>query len=218
MAACPSCGEENPERARFCLACGQPLGAGVEAEPEHFHATVTLLFSDVVGSTALGSRVDPEVLSHVMSAYYETMKPIVEDHAGRVVKFIGDALVAVWGLPRGPDGDALQACRAAVAMRDRLEALNDELERTRGLRIGTRTGITTGAVAGKGDDLVAGETSLVASSVQSAAEPGEVLIAEPTYQLVRESIDAQELPAVELKRDAAPVKAYRLLALRADAA
>ena len=213
MATCPNCGEENPERARFCLACGEPLGAVVEAEPEHFSATVTLLFSDVVGSTALGSRVDPEVLSHVMSAYYETMKPIVEDHRGRVVKFIGDALVAVWGLTEVRDDDALQACRAAVAMRDRLEALNDELERTRGLRIGTRTGITTGPVAGRGDDLVAGDTSYVASSVQGAAEPGEVLLAEPTYRLVENSIEAEQLPPVELKRDTDPIPAYRLLAL-----
>ena len=79
-------------------------------------------------------------------------------------------------------------------MRDRLEALNDELERTRGLRIGTRTGITTGPVAGRGDDLVAGDTSYVASSVQGAAEPGEVLLAEPTYRLVEKSIEAEQLP------------------------
>ena len=207
MPICASCGEENPERARFCLACGQPLAV---AAPERFTKTVTLLFSDIVGSTALGAKLDPEVLAHVTGAYYETMKPVVERHGGRVIKFIGDALVAVWGLD--DEGDRpLQACRAAVAMRDRLEPLNDELERSRGVGIGTRTGITTGPVAGEGDVLVAGDTSNVASSIQGAAEPGEVLLAEPTYELVRDEITIDATAEVEIKGKAVPARAYRLV-------
>ena len=178
---------------------------------------MTLLFSDVVGSTALGSRVDPEVLSNVMSAYYATMKPIVEEHGGRVIKFIGDALVAVWGLPEGRPDDPVRACGAAVAMRDRMTSLNDELERTRGLRIGTRTGITTGPVAGEGDTLVAGDTSNVASSVQGEAEPGEVLLAEPTYELVRDAVSVDAVSQVEIKGKAERAQAYRLVDVRAGA-
>jgi class 3 adenylate cyclase len=212
---CANCGEENPDRARFCLACGAELGA---PPPEQFTATVTLLFSDIVGSTALGTKLDPEVLAHVTGAYYETMKPIVEQHDGLVIKFIGDALVAVWGLQAADDDDALRACAAAVTMRDRLGPLNDELERTRGVRIGTRTGITTGPVAGEGDNIVAGDTSNVASSVQSAAEPGEVLLAEPAYELVRDAVEVDAASEVEVKGKPGPILAHRLVAmLRAPA-
>jgi class 3 adenylate cyclase len=210
VVVCPSCGEENPDRAHFCLACGQPLAGG---PPERFTKTVTLLFSDIVGSTALGTQLDPEVLAHVTGAYYETMKPIVEQHGGHVIKFIGDALVAVWGLHEARGDDPYRACAAAVAMRDRLDVLNDELEQTRGVRIGTRTGITTGPVAGAGDTLVAGDTSNVASSVQSAAEPGEVLLAESTYELVRDAATVDDAAEVEVKGKTEPASAYRLVNL-----
>jgi class 3 adenylate cyclase len=202
-----SCGEENPDRARFCLACGAELAPTLR---ERFTATVTLLFSDIVGSTALGTRLDPEVLAHVTGAYYETMRPIVEQHDGRVIKFIGDALVAVWGLQPGRDDDALRACAAAAEMRDRLEPMNDELERTRGVRIGARAGITTGPVAGEGDNLVAGDTSNVASSVQGAAEPGEVLLAEMTYDLVRDAVEVDASSEVEIKGKPGLLRVYRL--------
>jgi class 3 adenylate cyclase len=213
VAVCPSCGEENPDRARFCLACGAELGG---TSSERFTRVVTLLFSDIVGSTALGTQLDPEVLAHVTGAYYETMRPLVEQHDGRVIKFIGDALVAVWGLQADRDDDALRACAAAAAMRDRLGPLNDELERSRGVRIGTRTGITTGPVAGEGDNLVAGDTSNVASSVQSAAEPGEVLIAEPTYELVRGAVEVDATSEVEIKGKPNLLRVHRLAAVLRD--
>ena len=205
---CQNCGEENPERARFCLACGQPLGA---APAERFTKTVTLIFSDIVGSTALGTQLDPEVLAHVTGAYYETMKPIVEERGGTVIKFIGDALVAVWGLSEARQDDALRACDAAVAMRERMDELNDELERARGVRIGARAGITTGPVAGQGDTLVAGDTQNVASSVQGAAEPGEYLLAEPTYQLVRDAVTVDLVGDVEIKGKTERMRAWKLL-------
>ena len=96
MAICASCGSENPERAKFCLECGEQLTP--TQAPERFRKTVTILFSDVVGSTALGERLDPETLSHVMSDYFEAVKPVAERHGGILAKFIGDAVMVVFGL------------------------------------------------------------------------------------------------------------------------
>ena len=170
------CGEENPERARFCIGCGTPLpGDRVTDE----RRTMTMLFSDVVGSTKLGERLDPEVLSDVMMSYYEAMKPIVEDHHGLVVKFIGDALVAAFA-------DGLDACRTAVAMRERLATVNEELERKRGVQIGARTGIHTGEVTVSRGGVIPGPTGNEAAALQSAAQPGEILVGATTYALVAE--------------------------------
>jgi class 3 adenylate cyclase len=138
---------------------------------------MTMLFSDVVGSTKLGERLDPEVLSHVMTSYYEAMKPIVEEHRGLVVKFIGDALVAAFD-------DGLDACRTALAMRERLDAVNEELERTRGVQIGARTGVHTGEVTVSRGGVIPGPTGNEAAALQSAAQPGEVLVGAATYALV----------------------------------
>src|SRR6266542_1990974 len=97
MAACDRCGVENPERAKFCLECGSQLAV---TAPERFRRTVTILFSDIVGSTALGERLDPETLSRVMSDYFAAVKPAVERHGGTLAKFIGDAVLAVFGLTK----------------------------------------------------------------------------------------------------------------------
>jgi class 3 adenylate cyclase len=205
---CGNCGEENPEHARFCLACGQPLARAAVERQAH---VVTLLFSDIVGSTALGTRLDPEVLAHVTGDYYATMKPLVEQHHGTVIKFIGDALVAVWGLDGGRSDDAHRACQAAFAMAERMPALNDELERTRGVRIDMRSGIATGPVTVEGSRVVTGDTSNVASGVQGAAEPGEVVIDEPTYERVRAAADVEPVPNVAVKGRTDPLPAYRLV-------
>lgn len=210
VAVCGSCGEENPDRARFCLACGTELAAVSAPADGGRSKTVTMLFSDIVGSTMLGERLDPEVLSHVVTSYYEAMKPIVERNRGLVVKFIGDALVASFD-------DGLDACRAAVAMRERLVVVNDELERTRGVRIGTRTGISTGPVTVSGRNVVPGETGNTAADLQSAAEPGQILLGETTYELVRDAVDALDIGEVERKGTPEPARAFRVEALRGPA-
>jgi len=216
--ACRNCGEPNPDRARFCLACGEPLAAAPTVAAEPFRKTVTMLCSDVVGSTALGESLDPEPLSHVVSAYYETMKPLVEEHGGVVEKFIGDAIVAVFGFEDDLEAGALQACRAALAMRERMGVLNDELERTRGVVLRTRTGITTGEVAGRGGaearSLVGGETQNTASSLESTAEPGTILLGQPTYELVRSAVRAEAAGMAPLKGKDATIAAYRLEEVR----
>src|SRR5690349_22401151 len=117
MARCEACGVENPDGAKFCLECGAQLAASA---PERFRRTVTILFSDVVGSTALGERLDPETLSRVMGEYFAAVKPAVERHGGILAKFIGDAVMAVFGLTELHEDDALRATRAAVEMRETL--------------------------------------------------------------------------------------------------
>ena len=119
MAACSACGKENPEGARFCNECATPLtGEGREQRK-----TVTVLFCDLTGSTALGESTDPEALRALLARYFERMKAIVESHGGTVEKFIGDAVMAVFGVPVAHEDDALRACRAAVEMRDALPEL-----------------------------------------------------------------------------------------------
>lgn len=129
MPACPRCGEDNPDRARFCLACGLPLETIGTPPRREVRKTVTVVFTDVTGSTALGERLDPESLRRMMSRYFDEMRTVLARHGGTVEKFIGDAIVAVFGVPVLHEDDALRAVRAAAEMRDALESLNVELDR-----------------------------------------------------------------------------------------
>ena len=126
MVDCPACGEPNPGRARFCLACGEPLPSPA-ARPGGSRRAVTVVFSDLSGSTTLGERLDPESLSQVMARYYETMRATVRHHGGTVEKFAGDAIMAVFGIPAAHEDDALRAVRAASDMHAALGRLNQEL-------------------------------------------------------------------------------------------
>ncbi|TMK63846.1 MAG: zinc-ribbon domain-containing protein, partial [Actinobacteria bacterium] len=213
MPACPHCGRDNPDEARFCLRCGRPLEP--TAQPREARKVVTVLFSDVIGSTGLGERLDPETMRRVMARYFEEMKTALEAHGGTVEKFIGDAVMAVFGIPVLHEDDALRAVRAAMEMRERLAKLNEELERNRGVRILTRTGINTGeVVAGEpatGQTLVTGDAVNVAARLEQAAKPGEVLIGEPTYRVLRDAVSAEPLEPVSLKGKEDPVDAFRLL-------
>src|SRR5947199_682369 len=163
---------------------------------------VTVLFCDVVGSTALGESVDPEALQGLLARYFERMKSIVEVHGGTVEKFIGDAVMAVFGVPVVHEDDALRACRAAVEMRDALPSL--ELEG----RIGVMTGEV---VTGTEERLATGDAVNVAARLEQAAQRGEVLIGEPTLALVRDAAEVERVEPHELKGKAEPVPAYRLL-------
>ena len=132
MLTCPSCGQENPDGFRFCGGCGAVLAP---ARAREVRKTVTVLFADVTGSTALGERLDPESLRRVMSRYFVEMKDVLERYGGTVEKFIGDAIMAVFGVPTLHEDDALRALHAATAMRERLGTLNPELDRDFGVRL-----------------------------------------------------------------------------------
>jgi class 3 adenylate cyclase len=165
---------------------------------------VTVLFCDVVGSTALGESVDPEALQGLLARYFERMKAIVESHGGTVEKFIGDAVMAVFGVPVAHEDDALRACRAAVEMRDALPELGVE----------GRIGVNTGEVlTGTEERLATGDAVNVAARLEQAAEPGEVLIGAETLGLVGSAVDVGRERLLELKGKGEPVPAHPLVAV-----
>jgi class 3 adenylate cyclase/tetratricopeptide (TPR) repeat protein len=216
MKICPACGEENPERFRLCGFCGTPFAAA-EAPPE-VRKTVTVVFTDLVGSTSLGESLDSESLREVLGRYFNAMQAVLEGHGGTVEKFIGDAIVAVFGLPKLREDDALRAVQAAMAMRDALAELNSVLESGWGITLTVRTGVNTGeVVAGditEGQRLVTGDTVNVAARLEQAAGAGEILLGDLTYRLVRPAVEVEPGEQLALKGKAEHVPAYRLLALR----
>jgi class 3 adenylate cyclase/tetratricopeptide (TPR) repeat protein len=177
--------------------------------------TVTILRCDVTGSTALGEQLDPEALRHVQERYFDEMRKVIERYGGTVEKFIGDAVMAVFGIPHVHEDDSVRAIRAAEGMRDTLERLNEELEAERGVRLEIRTGLTTGeVVAGDpstGQTFVTGDAANVAARLEGAAQAGEILFDEPTFQLVAGSVEAQPLEPLAVKGKADPLPAWRLL-------
>jgi class 3 adenylate cyclase len=206
---CPNCGQENPGEFRFCGACGAEL---VPPSPaREVRKTVTVLFCDVTGSTAMGERLDPESTRRVMSRYFDEMRAAIERHGGTVEKFIGDAVMAVFGVPVVHEDDALRAVRAAADMRQALAGLNDELERDRGVRIESRIGVNTGeVVAGQGNSIATGDAVNVAARLEQGAEPGATLLGESTYRLVRDAVVAEPVEPLAAKGKAEPLRAYRL--------
>ena len=203
MLICASCGRDNPPGAGFCNSCGAALAS--LASSREVRKTVTVVFCDVTGSTALGESTDPEALRALLARYFERMKAIVESHGGTVEKFIGDAVMAVFGIPQAHEDDALRACRAAVEMRDALPELGiawpDRREHGRGgdghvgaardRRRGQRRGAArAGGGAGRGADRRADAT-------RSYARRGR----------------REPLEPLELKGKSKPVAAFRLVSV-----
>lgn len=182
---------------------------------------MTLVFCDVAGSTPLGERLDPETLRGVWSRYHEAAREVLERHGGTIEKFVGDAVMAAFGIPVVHEDDALRAVRAAAELREQLGALNDQLDREFGVRIEVRTGVNTGeVVAGdpaQGDPFATGDAVVVAQRLEAAAGPGEILVGDATMRLVRDAVTAEPVPGLVLKGKADPVDAWRLLAVDRDA-
>ena len=201
---CASCGHVNTsEGAKFCGECGSSLAA-VPAGAKEQRKTVTVLFCDVVGSTALGETLDPERLRVLLARYFERMKAIVESHGGSVEKFIGDAVMAVFGVPVAHEDDAMRACRAAVEMREAFPELG----------VQGRIGVTTGeVVTGTEERLATGDAVNVAARFQQAASPDAILIGEATLEIVRGAVETEEGEPLELKGKSQTVPAHRLVAV-----
>ena len=182
--------------------------------------TVTVLFCDVTDSTSLGEQLDPESLRGLMSRFFEEMRTVLERHGGSVEKYIGDAVMAVFGIPAVHEDDALRAVRAASEMRDALATLNKELERDRGVTIASRIGVNTGDVlagdAAAHQSLVTGDPVNVAARLEQAATPGEILIGAPTMNRVRDAVVAEPIEPLTLKGKTGMVAAFRLVEVAPD--
>lgn len=213
---CPSCGEENPARFRLCGFCGTPL---VVAASREERKTVTIVFTDLVGSTALAEAVDSEALREVMARYYEAMTRVLQRHGGTIAKFIGDAVMAVFGLPKLHEDDALRAVRAASEMQVALERLNADLQARYGIALAVRTGVNTGEVvvgdAKAQEGLVIGDAVNVAARLEQMAGRMEILIGDTTHRLVRDAVDAERVD-VELKGKSQPLTAHRLIRVHGE--
>jgi class 3 adenylate cyclase/tetratricopeptide (TPR) repeat protein len=212
---CPNCGEENPSKFRLCGFCGAQLAPALP--PQEVRKTVTIVFSDLKGSTSLGESLDSESLREVMNRYFDAMRTVLERHGGTIEKFIGDAVMAVFGLPKLHEDDALRAVRAAADMQKALATLNEELDRVWGVTLTNRTGVNTGeVVAGDpttGQRLVTGDAVNVAARLEQAAPALDVLLGELTYQLVRDAVEVEAVEPLELKGKAERVPAYRLVSV-----
>ncbi len=209
MVTCPACGQENPEGFRLCGMCGAALTAA-PAPPRGERKVVTILFTDLVGSTARAEGLDPEDVSATLSAYYAQLRAELERYGGTVEKFIGDAVMAVFGAPVSHEDDAERAVRAALAIRD---SVGEELQ----IRTAINTGealVALGAKPGEGDAMVAGDVVNTAARLQGAAPVNGILVGEGTYRATRQTIDYREAPPVEAKGKAEPVKVWEAVGAR----
>jgi class 3 adenylate cyclase/tetratricopeptide (TPR) repeat protein len=212
---CPSCGAANGDRARFCSSCGIQLGPAI-APAQLTRRTVTVLFADVVGSTHLGERLDPEIVRSVQQRFFDALRTTIEEYGGRVEKYVGDAVMGVFGWPRVHEDDAIRAVRAAFSLAGSLGPLNDDLA-ARGIDpIVLRVGIATGPVV-RGSDpngaLVTGDTVNVAARLQQFAEPGAIVASGPTRELTRTLAEATPRGGVELRGRSDAVEAFVLESL-----
>jgi len=182
---------------------------------------VTIVFSDLKGSTSLGERLDQESLREVMGRYFEGMSAVLERHGGRIEKFIGDAIMAVFGLPHSNEDDALRAVRAALEMKAALAEMNGELYEQWGVTLENRTGVNTGEViaadSADAQRLVTGDAVNVAARLEQAAPTLEILIGESTYRLVRHAVEVEVVEPLELKGKSERIPAYRLLSASREA-
>jgi len=210
---CPSCGAANLPSSRFCSTCGKSIESAAAA-PAETRKTVTVLFCDATSSTALGERIDPESLRALMTRYFDVMREVIEFHGGVVEKFIGDAVMAVFGVPVVHEDDALRACRAGLEIRSQLAGLETQIKAERGASVEWRMGINTGeVVAGdvaSGQRLVTGDAVNVAARLEAAAAPGEILLGAETYALVRAATSTEAIEPLTLKGKAERVPAWRL--------
>ena len=202
MPACPQCGRENADDASFCSGCGTRLEAGRTAAREE-RKVVSILFADLVGFTSQAERLDPEDVRATLSPYYAQLRSELERHGGTVEKFIGDAVMAVFGAPVAHEDDPERAVRAGLAIRDAIVE-DGRLQ----VRVAVTTGealVTLDATPAEGEGMVAGDVVNTAARLQSAAPVNGVLVDETTYRATRQWIDYGEAEPVQAKGKAAPV-------------
>ena len=220
MPLCPRCGQDNPDVARFCLACGAPLAPPEPAVEER--KPVTVLFCDIVGSTATAEQLDPEDVRARLAPYYERARTELERFGGTVEKFIGDAVVALFGAPIAHEDDPERAVRAALAVREAVEELNaGEAWLDLKIRVGVNTGealVVLGARATEGEGMAAGDVMNTAARLQSAAPVNGIVVGELTYRATREAVDYRDAEPIAAKGKSEPVRIWEVAGLRDGAA
>jgi class 3 adenylate cyclase len=214
MTTCPACGQVNPPGARFCNACAAPLGE-VPERLEEERKVVTVLFVDLVGFTARAEQLDPEDVRAILTPYFARIRSEIEACGGTVEKFIGDAVMAVFGAPVAHGDDPERAVRAAISIRDAVEELNvADPELRLQVRIAVNTGealVALGARASEGEGMVAGDVANTASRLQVAAPVGGILVGDETYRSTRSVVHYVEAEPVVAKGKREPVRAWRAL-------
>jgi class 3 adenylate cyclase len=210
---CPRCGAGVPDAARFCATCGQSLAAEVAPDERKI---ATVVFIDLVDSTALGDRLDPERVRAILQGYFSVVSSTVAAWGGSIEKYIGDAAVAVFGVPRVREDDAARAVSAAVEINERIAALAAELDERSDVRLAIRIGVNTGEVIAPAEihpdrPMVTGDTVNVAARIEAAARPGEILVGERTYQAARSIFAFEPAEPVMAKGKPEPVAVQRLV-------
>jgi class 3 adenylate cyclase/tetratricopeptide (TPR) repeat protein len=217
--ACQVCGEESPERYRYCISCGASASTAMARDSRK---TVTIVFANPKPHTESGLPLEPAAFTDVMTRYFQAMKVALERHGGTVEKFIGDAVMAVFGLPVRHEDDALRAVRAAADMQAALPALNEAFGVEYGVQLLNHIGVNTGEVIATGDAstgqrLVTGDAVNTAARLEQAAGAAEIILGELTHRLTRSEIQVDVIPPLVLKGKAEPVPAYRFVAVGARA-
>jgi class 3 adenylate cyclase/tetratricopeptide (TPR) repeat protein len=216
---CPNCQTANPEGAKFCLNCGNRLEAPARVDGERKY--VTVLFADVVDSTGLGERLDPEQVAEIMNGVFAFLNASVTNYGGTVARLLGDAIIAFFGAPAAHEDDAERAVRAGLDIQAAARGYAELIKRDYGADFGVRVGINTGlaVLAAVGDEIrteytAMGDTTNVAARLQSAAAPGSVIISSDTYHLVKELFEFEPRGATKVKGKAAPIETYEVLSPR----
>jgi class 3 adenylate cyclase/tetratricopeptide (TPR) repeat protein len=217
---CPRCQTANPEGAKFCLNCGNQLEAQVRVEGERKY--VTVLFADVVDSTGLGEKLDPEQVAEIMNEAFGFLNACVKRYEGTVARLLGDAILAFFGAPVAHEDDAERAVRAGLDIQAAAREYAESVRQNYGVDFGVRVGINTGlaVLAAVGDEIrteytAMGDTTNVAARLQSAASPGTVLISADTYHLVKQLFELRPRGGAMVKGKSAPIVTYEVLAPRA---
>jgi class 3 adenylate cyclase/tetratricopeptide (TPR) repeat protein len=218
LPVCSNCGQENPEGARFCNACAAPLGAEHQASREE-RKVVTVFFADLVGFTGRAEQLDPEDVRRMLSPYYARLRSEIERFGGTVEKFIGDAVMAVFGAPVAHEDDPERAVRAGLAVRDAIQELNEgDPSLDLHVRIAVNTGeavVALGARPAEGEGMVAGDVVNTAARLQTAAPVDGILVGEVTYRATERTIEYAEGNPVQAKGKAEPIPVWEALAARA---
>jgi len=212
MVICPSCGQENPEIARFCLACATALAPAPVVREER--KIVTVLFADLVGFTSRAERLDPEAVRAFLAPYHARLRLELERFGGTVEKFIGDAVMAIFGAPVAREDDPERAVRAALAIRDWVRA-DEELQ----VRVGVNTGEALVALSARpdaGEGMAMGDVVNTAQRLESRAPANSVLVGERTFRATSQAIEYREFEPILVKGKAQPVKAWEPLDPRSD--